>query len=79
MDVCDGPGRVETAIGLLITQRSRVQIPPPLLVSAGQGPFPGRERAFCVTGNVTKGGAGAVRRGRTGETGWHAARQRGTR
>ena len=26
--------------GLLITQRSRVQIPPPLLVSAGQGPFP---------------------------------------
>ena len=20
-------------------------------------PFPGRERAFCVTGNVTKGGA----------------------
>jgi hypothetical protein len=20
------------------------------------GPFPGRERAFCVTGNVTKGG-----------------------
>ena len=25
--------------GLLITQRSRVQIPPPLLVPAGQGPF----------------------------------------
>ncbi len=28
MDVCDGPGRAGTAIGLLITQRSRVQIPP---------------------------------------------------
>jgi len=33
-------GRVGTALGLLITQRSRVQILPPLLVSAGQGPFP---------------------------------------
>ncbi len=32
-----------------------------------------------MTGNVTKGGAGAVRRGLTGETGWHAARQRRTR
>jgi len=42
-------------------------------------PFPITERAFCVTGNVTKWGAGAVRRGLTGETGWHAARQRGTR
>jgi hypothetical protein len=41
--------------GLLITQRSRVQIPPPLLISAGQGPFLSRERAFCVTGNVTRG------------------------
>jgi hypothetical protein len=39
MGACDGPGRVRTAIGLLITQRSRVQIPPPLLVSAGQGLF----------------------------------------
>jgi hypothetical protein len=43
------------------------------------GPFPGREGAFCVTGNVTKGGAGTVCRGLTSETGWHAARQRGTR
>jgi hypothetical protein len=34
MSVCDGLGRVGTAIGLLTTQRSRVQIPPPLLVSA---------------------------------------------
>jgi hypothetical protein len=42
-------------------------------------PFPFEERAFCVTGNVTKGGAGAVCRGLSGETGWHAARQRGTR
>jgi len=33
-------GRAGTALGLLITQRSRVQIPPPLLISAGQGPFP---------------------------------------
>ena len=34
--------------GLLITQRSRVQIPPPLLVSAGQGPFPaGRGLSAC--------------------------------
>jgi hypothetical protein len=39
MGVSDGPRRAGTAIGLLITQRSRVQIPPPLLVSAGQGPF----------------------------------------
>src|SRR5215469_5792349 len=36
----DRPGQAETALGLLITQRSRVQIPPPLPVSAGQGPFP---------------------------------------
>src|SRR5262245_418129 len=40
MGVCDGPGRAGTAIGLLITQRSRVQIPPPLLVSAAQGLLP---------------------------------------
>ena len=32
-----------------------------------------------MTGNVTKGGASAVRRGLPGETGWHPARQRGTR
>ena len=79
MAVCDGAGRAGTAIGLLITQRSEVQSLPPLLISAGQRPFPGTERAFCVTGNVTRGGAGAGCRGLTGETGWHAARQRETR
>jgi hypothetical protein len=39
---CDIWGHAESAetpLGLLITQRSRVQIPPPLLVSAAQGPF----------------------------------------
>ena len=35
LNVGDG----ETRVVWLITQRSRVQIPPPLLVSAGQGPF----------------------------------------
>jgi len=30
MGACDKLGRAGTAIGLLITQRSRVQIPPPL-------------------------------------------------
>jgi hypothetical protein len=57
---------------------SRVQIPPPLLVCAGQGPFLAGKGPFA-TGNVAKVGAGAVCRDRTGETGWHAARQRGTR
>jgi len=33
------PGTSETNVVWLITQRSRVQIPPPLLISAGQGPF----------------------------------------
>jgi len=79
MGVSDRLRRAGTAIGLLITQRSEVQILPPLLVSAGQGPFPGRERAFCVTRNVTKWGAGAVCRGLTSETGWHGVRQGGTR
>ena len=83
MGVCDGSGRVGTAIGLLITQRSRVQIPPPLLISAAQGPFPPKERAFGVTGHVTKyvTKREPVRRaeGPTGETGWHGVRQRGTR
>jgi hypothetical protein len=36
-----------TGAGLLITQRSRVQIPPPLLVSAGQGPFPAGRGPFA--------------------------------
>ena len=50
----------------------------PLLASAGQDPSWWGE-GLCVTGNVTKTGTGAVCRGLTGETGWHAARQRGTR
>jgi hypothetical protein len=45
MSVCDGPGRAGTPIGLLTTQRSRVQIPPPL---PGQRPLPIKEGAFCV-------------------------------
>ena len=41
------PETPETHVVWLITQRSRVQIPPPLLVSAGRGPFPVGERAFA--------------------------------
>ena len=48
MGLSDRPGRAGTAIGLLITQRSRVQIPPPLLVSAGQGPFLSGKGPFRV-------------------------------
>ena len=44
----------ETHIVWLITQRSRVQIPPPLLISAGQGPFPMGERASCVPGAAVR-------------------------
>jgi hypothetical protein len=51
--------RWETRVVALITQRSRVQIPPPLLVSAVQGPFPIRRGAFCVPGTVVKGVVGA--------------------
>ena len=40
----------KTHVVWLITQRSRVQIPPPLLVSAGQGPFPTGKRASGVFG-----------------------------
>ena len=40
--------RAKTARGLLITQRSQVQILPPLLVSAGQGPFPAGEGLLRV-------------------------------
>ena len=59
--------RWETRVVVLITQRSRVQIPPPLLVFRRSGPFPGRERAFCVPGTVVKHVVGA---------GLRAARQR---
>ena len=41
------PETPETEVVWLITQRSRVQIPPPLLISAGRGPFPAGERAFA--------------------------------
>ena len=55
MGVSDGPGRVATARGMLITQRSRVQIPPPLPrklhVRGPEDVLPGlfraREQAFC--------------------------------
>src|SRR6185312_5574981 len=49
----------ETNVVWLITQRSRVQIPPPLLISAGQDPSPIRRRVFCVPGTVVKGVVGA--------------------
>jgi len=46
--VCDGPGRAGTGIGLLITQRSRVQIPPPLPGETPPGDsFPGAFRIAC--------------------------------
>ena len=41
------PETPETGVVVLITQRSQVQILPPLLVSAVQGPFPVGERAFA--------------------------------
>jgi hypothetical protein len=37
------PETGETCVVVLITQRSRVQIPPLLLVFAGKGPFPPRK------------------------------------
>ena len=73
--VCYGSGQVATAIGLLITQRSRVQIPPPLLVFAGQD-ISRWERAFGVSGHVTTTGAGALPEAETSPDG---ARQSGTR
>ena len=51
----------KTALGLLITQRSQVQILPPLLVSAGQGPFPVGEGLWCSRG--CDHGRGLARRG----------------
>jgi len=41
------PETPETGVVVLMTQRSQVQILPPLLVSAVQGPFPVGERAFA--------------------------------
>jgi hypothetical protein len=40
-------GDTETRVVVLITQRSRVQIPPPLLVFAGQSPFPAGRGPFA--------------------------------
>jgi hypothetical protein len=41
------PETTETVVVVLITQRSRVQVPPPLPTKA-RGPFSNREGAFCV-------------------------------
>ena len=40
------PETLKTHVVWLITQRSRVQIPPPL--PRPEGPFSNRERAFCM-------------------------------
>jgi len=48
-------GTRETGVVVLITQRSQVQILPPLPISAGQRPFSDGERAFCAPGAVVKG------------------------
>src|SRR5713226_1783219 len=54
--------------GLLITQRSEVQILPPLLTNFRRSrPFPSRERAFAFPGAVVK---------RVAATGLRAARPR---
>jgi hypothetical protein len=69
----DGPPW--TGTGFLIPQRSRVQLPPPLIVSAGQDPFlsgRGPLRFWCCskTCNGSKAPRGlAARRGRWGDTG----------
>ena len=69
------PETTETVVVVLITQRSQVQILPPLPVSAVQGPFP-VERALGVTGHVTTTGDWCP----PGDgTGWGGARQRRTR
>jgi hypothetical protein len=49
MDVCDRPGRAGTALGLLITQRSRVQIPPPLPNVQVRGLFPSGRGLLAVS------------------------------
>jgi hypothetical protein len=67
----------ETDVVRLITQRSRVQIPPPLLVPQVKALSRQRE-GLCVTWHVTRAGARAAGQGSASETGWHGARQRGT-
>jgi hypothetical protein len=42
------PETGETHVVVLITQRSRVFIPPPLPKKQVRRPFPNKERAFCV-------------------------------
>ncbi len=64
----------ETDVVRLITQRSRVQIPLPLLVSVGQGPFPQREGLWRGRACDHDIGWWPL----AGETGWHGVRQRGT-
>ena len=44
----DRPETWKTCVVLLITQRSQVQILPPLLESLGQRPFPIMGGAFCM-------------------------------
>jgi hypothetical protein len=77
------PETAETHVVWLITQRSRVQIPSPLLVSAAQRPFPSKEGAFCVPGAVVsrvvatgldaawpRDGRRGMTRNETAGTGW---------
>jgi hypothetical protein len=66
----------ETCVVLLITQRSQVQIPAPVLVSAGQGFLSVGEdllRAGAVVKRVPETGSVQPR----SETGWHRKRQPG--
>jgi hypothetical protein len=65
MGVSDGPGRVATALGMLITQRSQVQILPPLprqeaLFRTGRGPFACSLCTDFVHGARTSGPCGAA-------------------
>jgi len=59
------PETGETRVVRLITQRSRVQIPPPATSFRRSRPFPIRERVFCVLGTVVKGVVGAGLRSRS--------------
>ena len=67
--------RAGTALGLLITQRSQVQILPPLLVSASQGPFSMGEGLWRIRACDHDGGWCSP----AGGTGWDRARHCGTR
>jgi hypothetical protein len=70
----------ETHVVWLITQRSRVQIPPPLLISASQGPFPagrGPVRAGHCCKTCSSNGTPRGPAARRGRWGWHGMRQPG--